>query len=128
MPVVAWMLIATNKCFDMEHFAYSFALKNFLNCQVIGVPAPALIDGQCSLVVISKLDQLICFSSGQTKGLFRDHMLSCAQHLPNNGKSLGMRITPKRSTENTPPTKSMCVRKSIDLIAPRCLPQDFCIS
>src|SRR6266487_714572 len=81
MPVVAWMLIATNKCFDMEHFAYSFALKNFLNCQVIGVPAPALIDGQCSLVVISKLDQLICFSSGQTKGLFRDHMLSCAQHL-----------------------------------------------
>ena len=46
VPVVAGVSISSDKGFDMENRSNRAALEDLLNCQVVGVPASALIDGE----------------------------------------------------------------------------------
>ena len=89
MPVVAGVRIAADEGFYVEDIADSFLLEYLLNCQVIRVPAPTLVDRQGALVLLRETNHLIGLGSSKTEWLFRDHVLAGAQHLHGNG---GMRI------------------------------------
>src|SRR5260370_26655125 len=81
MPVITGMRIATNECFEVEDSANCLTPDDLLNRQVVRIPAAALIDSQCSLIRVGKLNHLVGLSSRQTKRFFRDHVLARTQHL-----------------------------------------------
>ncbi len=64
VPVVTGVGVTTNEGLDVEDGADGSTFQHLLDCQVVRVPTPALVDGQGTLLFLRKLNHDIGFGSG----------------------------------------------------------------